>query len=289
MAAKYRKRCRANSAAHAKQTRNRRASLRAIDTARLMVPFAVSGAGSAAIAASMTRWSLLGPLHGPVAVVVGTLAGAAVGVIIGRVALDRRSLLRVGGALALLGPLSGLAVAVTCEPGLLGLAIVMGTAIALALAPVLLASVWLLRRGGARRDTRAPLRLAGVWLSVASAIGLCLFSLLRRPFWTSEECVTLARVPVLLALVGCAIVFSIALLDGRAEDDLQHIELLPHLDPGGSWWLTYVGTPRPNARRGELERAHGLLAASRQSRIAIVLVLLAAAPTLLVYARLYVE
>jgi len=169
-----------------------------IDFARLVVPFAVAGGGTAALVASMTRWVLLGPIA------FGAFVGAALG-------------------------------------------------------------AWLFGRVGASRDTRAPLRLTGVWLTVASAM-----------FRTQ------ATVPLVLSLVGCAIVFAVAVLDGFAESELAHLESAARLDAGASWWLNHVGSPRPAAL--DLERARRLLAASRRSRIAIVVVLVATTVVLIAYA-----
>jgi hypothetical protein len=141
----------------------------------------------------------------------------------------------------------------------------------------------------ARHDRRASLRVAGVWLVIACAIGLVVFAINRPAGWTAEECLRLARVPLLLSIAGVLLVIVIGILDGVAEDRFERTGPPPHLDVGGSWWLTHVGTPQPIARGGDLERARGLLAASQQSRIAIALVLLAVAPTLFVYARFAVE
>jgi hypothetical protein len=256
---------------------------------RFAVPFALASGGSAAIVASMTRWSLLGPLHGPLAIAVGVIAGAALGLLVARTTGRRYSALGLAAAMALLGPISGFVIAILCQPSFVVLATVAGAALAIMLLPVLLASVWLLRRRSVRHDTRAPLRMAGLWLTVASAIGITLFASERRDFWTAAECVSLARVPLVLALVGCAMVFAIAVVDGFAEDQILELDASAKMDAAASWWLTHVGTPRPNARVGDLERAHGLLAASRQSRIAIVLALIAVTPTLLAYARFAAE
>jgi hypothetical protein len=132
-------------------------------------------------------------------------------------------------------------------------------------------------------DARAPFRIGGTALVVASAIGLCLFVALRPASWTAEQCEGLARVALLAAFMGCVIVFVVAVLDASAENRAPELPM-PRLDLPTTWWEKHIGAPRPTAHN--LERMRALVAASRRSRIAVVAVLVAMAPVLWVYAAL---
>lgn len=96
---------------------------------------------------------------------------------------------------------------------------------------------------------RSAWRATGVWLPLASTLGLAAFVALRRDFWTLEECIALANVPMTVAFVGAVISVVVATSFARAEKPTEPSEL------SQSWWLTHVGSiPRATvaAPRGEL-------------------------------------
>ncbi len=206
-------------------------------TARLGWPLAFAAAGGAAIASSMTRWWLLGPLHGPLAMLVGVVVGGWFGAMLThslRADAPRVTWRKALVTAVIAGPLSALAVTVVCDYGELGAGTLgLGCVFALVLLPCV-AIVLLLARAASRSrerslvgrsDRRAAWRATAVWLSIVAAIGAlpamidgsARGDLADLFWWSTGDREVLARVPLVVSLAACVLAAAVAVADARAE------------------------------------------------------------------------
>jgi hypothetical protein len=205
--------------------------------ARLALPMAIASAAGAAVVASMTRWWMLGPYHGVVAMLVAAAAGGWLGAMItySLRADPIRTTVRKGtlGA-AILGPLCALSISLVCDPGeLAASAVLLGVCVAGALLPCVTAALFLAHRSSRSRpsslvggaDRRAAWRATAVWLAAIACIGMVPARIdgtgqdfwAETFWWTAREKAELAVAPVIVVLCACAIVVVVAALDIHAE------------------------------------------------------------------------
>lgn len=256
--------------------------------ARLALPMAVAGSGGAAVVATMTRWWMLGPYHGPVAMIVAAAAGAWIGAMLtySLRADPIRTTVRKGAlGVAVLGPVCALLVSLVCDPREMATsAILLGAIFALALLPCLVVATLVASRAGRSRrfsivggsDRRAAWRATAVWLAFVAALGVLpgmvdgsRNSLLADTFWwTAHDKAELATAPLLVAFAACVIAAAVAFLDLCGEvvvtrahgasaawrvDDAGAITATLDVGIGHDAWIEHV-TGRVTYRENVVER-----------------------------------
>ncbi|MBI2394580.1 MAG: hypothetical protein HYV09_33730 [Deltaproteobacteria bacterium] len=294
--------------------------------ADLGFPIAVAATGGAAVVASLTRWWLLGPFHGPVALIMAAAAGGVIGAMLTHSLRcdppeDTRRTVFI--FLAVAAPLVAMLITLLCEPEEAGGgAVLLGASFAAALLPSAFLAVRLARAAQrsrvrsllGRSDRRAAWRTTAVWLALVSALGSVPNVLDVAVFWWSKaEKARLMQAPMIVSVAACAIVAVVAALDFRAErivsrarddsgdwrvDEPTHTEHALDVGIGHDTWLEHVGgrtTYRERAEErvaaiGDLGAGADLLrAATRRSAIALAVVGAAQLATMYVFSLLLVS
>lgn len=239
--------------------------------ARLAWPFALASAGGAAILSSITRWWMIGPLHGPIAVAVASVCGLCIGSAIShwlRIDGTQSLRFRLSCAVLITGPFAALAVAGLCGSELLGASVLAGLALSVSILPMVWIGTWLSGRAARSRerslvgatDRRAPLRVTAAWLSLISLGGgiVCAIpwqtrSLAGTFWWSDADRAVMAQIPWTVAWCGWLVATIIAVLDARAarvvrgvRTDLRerHGEVeadVLDLGVGEHVWIEHVG------------------------------------------------
>lgn len=205
--------------------------------ARLSLPMAVAAAGGAAVVSSMTRWWLLGPYHGLVAMIVAAASGAWIGAMLTyslRADPLGITLRKCTIGTLVLGPVCALLTSLVCDPRERGAyAVLLGLSFAIAVLPCVLVAVLLARHAMRSRvrslvgasDRRAAWRAAAGWLGFTAAIGTVPNHIdgtgegfwAETFWWGAHEKAVLSNASLLVAVSALFIAATVAALDLRAQ------------------------------------------------------------------------
>lgn len=240
--------------------------------ARLTWPIAVAAGGGAAVVASATRWWMIGRWHGPAAVGIAVICGAAIGALITHwLRVDGTASLRfrVSSAVLVTGPFAAVLVAALCDSELLGPSALAGAALSIGILPFAFGATWLAERSSRSRarsvvgwvDRRAPWRVTATWLAEISIVGMIVCSIrYENPqiagmfWWSDEDRVVMAAVPLTVSWGGWILAAVVALSDmfalrttrrvpgeglRAATQEIEHDGVLD-LGVGDTAWIEHV-------------------------------------------------
>lgn len=174
---------------------------------------------------------MIGPWHGPIALLVAVLCGAVIGGMITHwLRVDGTASLRFRVCCAVLvtGPFAAVLVAAACDSELLGPSALAGAALSIGILPFAFGATWLAERSIRSRarslvgyvDRRAPWRVTATWLAGISIVGMIACSIRYASpqfagmfWWSDEDRVVMARIPATVAWCGWLVAASVALSD----------------------------------------------------------------------------